>query len=491
MTSKSKRVLKVAALAASLFLLTSCISLTGNLSINQAGLVDGKITYSIDKQVASLAGITSLSQLNSQVSGSSDAQGLDASCKEFKTKEESTAYVFECLFDNSTLKNGDVQVVVENEKIVFTYRSNIKESVEEAQESDSSTWELGKTEIRIKFPGPIENIQENKTGLVKKISNSEAVISGSGSEEFDIKIVSSCISKCGKALSEMAAEFKEAPSNFGGMIKENMRFSKRNSPYTVKKTIQVPKGKMIYVEPGVTFRSQFSPTRKWDESSTFFVQGDIYFAGTKSAPINLLGAPNIHIRTTFAEKGSAITAYHLNVLGGGTFTSNAGEEGYSTLRIFDSVFKDLRDSWAIWYPAGSNEISRNQFINTGILDIGFGSDEGQNSFVVKHNVFYGNAKKIFNNPTCWVRSWAAYNQKLLVEENDFSNSKSTALCIAPGNSGAIDGRNNYWGTTSERQIKRKVIDGEDNLKYKSVIDVSNPLSERPQVIKDLRKFKIN
>jgi hypothetical protein len=39
------------------------------------------------------------------------------------------------------------------------------------------------------------------------------------------------------------------------------------------------------------------------------------------------------------------------------------------------------------------------------------------------------------------------------------------------------------------EIKKKVIDAEDGLRYLSIIDTSSPLTKRPEAISALRKYK--
>ena len=371
-------------------------------------------------------------------------------------------------------------------------KTHIKDAEEsKTKDGDDSTQiaEFGKTRLVINFPGEIKQVVENKKGLVSIVGKNQAIISGSGTEKFDIRLIASCSGVCGQTMKEMASKFREAPKNFSGRVTENLRFSKKNSPYLVKRSIEIPKGKVVYVEPGVVFRSQFPKNISWDKSSTFFLQGEIYFDGTKEQPINLLGAPNIHVLTSFAQIGAKLTAYNLNVIGGSTFTSNSGQEGYVNFKIYDSVFDGLTSYWYIWYPWGPNEILRNQFINTGFLDVGFSADENT-SFLIKNNLFIGSPKKSSEPPTCWIRSWASYNAKLQVSENDFSQSKSPAVCVKEGyDSAEISATNNFWGTVSEVEIKKKVIDGEDGLRYLSIIDVSSPLAKRPEAISTLRKYK--
>ena len=471
-----------------LVILTSCIKIDGNITIEQSGLVNGNLTYAIDRQLASLAEVKTLSDLQKQASTQDELKSI---CTNFIWTETKSEYVGTCDLKNANLKEGDLLVKVEKDSIEFSFKSNL--DAEESKPKDKSSSEqitdFGTTRLVINFPGDIKQVVENKKGLVTLVGKRQAIISGSGTEKFDIRLIASCFGICGQTIKETASKFKEAPKNFSGLVTENLRFSKKNSPYVVKKSIEIPKGKIVYVEPGVTFRSQFSKNNSWDKSSTFFLHGEIYFDGTKEQPINLLGAPNIHFLTSFAPVGAMLTAHNLNVIGGSTFTSNTGNEGYVNFKIYDSVFDGLTNYWYIWYPWGQNEIFRNQFINTGFLDVGFRSDDNT-TFVIKNNLFTGAPKKSSEPPTCWIRSWASYGTKLQVSENDFSQSKSPAVCVREGyDSAEINAANNFWGTVAAAEIKKKVIDAEDGLRYLSIIDTSSPLTKRPEAISALRKYK--
>lgn len=449
--------------------------------------MSGNISYELNKQLAALAGVTSIKDLQKSMEKDPESSSLAKACFKSEFKETATDFVVSCDLQNANLTEGDFQAKIVDNKIEFTYQANLEPSEGTADSENAQKIEMGKTIIDLTFPGEIVNVIENKKGLVTLIGKNKAQIAGNVSEPFDIKITSNCGVSCGVSMREIASAFREAPKNFSGVIKENLRFTKKNSPYVVKKSIQIPKDKIVYVEPGVTFQSNFPKNGNWENSHTFYLKGKIYFDGTREKPIKLLGKPKVHILTYFAPEGASVTAFNLNVVGGGNFTTNAGEEGYANLKIYDSIFDGLTDYWHIWYPKGENELVRNQFINTGFMDIGFGDDEGS-TFKVINNVFKGMPKGSTDNPICWIRNWAAYNSTLVVSGNDFSAAKGPVLCLPAGyDSATIDGSGNYWGTISIKEIKKRVIDSEDSLKYLAEIKVDNPLSKRPVEVSNLRK----
>ena len=73
-------------------LLSACVEVKGDVSVNSAARFTGEIIYSLDKSLASAAGVASLAELNS-VSGSSEELGF---CKDVPFTEDSSNYVIKC-----------------------------------------------------------------------------------------------------------------------------------------------------------------------------------------------------------------------------------------------------------------------------------------------------------------------------------------------------------------------------------------------------------
>ena len=75
-------------------LLTSCIEVKGEMSINSAARLNGEITYTIDKSLASASGISTLSELNKQATQQSESDlGF---CKDVPFTEDASNYIFKC-----------------------------------------------------------------------------------------------------------------------------------------------------------------------------------------------------------------------------------------------------------------------------------------------------------------------------------------------------------------------------------------------------------
>jgi len=476
MNFKSGSVRLLALLGLSL-LLTSCISFTGKVEISSAGLATGDLIYTIDKQLAAAAGLTSIEQIRAEFKKNSS--GPDNYCEDVAVKDESTSYVFTCDLKNSKLSSEDLSVEIQNESITFVFKQNTD------QEDSDNTFEFGTVELQVTFPGKILEIVENKPGLVSKLSDRNVRISGSGSGVFNIKITSACDLKCGASISEVASTFKIAPKNFTGIISENLKFTRSNSPYTVTRTIQIPKGKAVYVEPGVTFNSKFNKKLQFNDAATFHVRGQIFLDGTKSSPINLNGKPNIHILTALADSDTKIYLNHVNIIGGQYLFSGGGS---FNLKMHESIISGIKYGSEISYPHGKNEISRNRFVKSGGFRIGFHGENGLNSFIIKDNIFEGRPITGEDNNTCWIENWAAYTSALVVTENDFSKASKHALCVIY-QSGVIDARGNFWGTAQQEKIGKLVLDAADSIKYPMIIDTSGALNSPTAVTLDIRKLR--
>jgi len=93
-----------------LLVLTSCIRVEGNLTIEPTGLVNGNLTYAFDRQLLSLAGLNSLTDLQKQASTQDELQSI---CTSFKWTETKSEYVGSCDLKNVNLKEGDLLDKVE------------------------------------------------------------------------------------------------------------------------------------------------------------------------------------------------------------------------------------------------------------------------------------------------------------------------------------------------------------------------------------------
>jgi len=169
---KSRSLLLLAAL---LPILAGCVKLDGNLTISPMGTVSGKITYSLDKSLASQAGISSLEDFKK----TSSKENENKVCSSENYLENQQSLIFECSFNSATLNDSDLKVQKSGTQISFYFN----------QSGSDGSYDLGSTSLLVNFPGDIKSISETKVGVTSKRSPTSALITASGTASFNVTIV--------------------------------------------------------------------------------------------------------------------------------------------------------------------------------------------------------------------------------------------------------------------------------------------------------------
>lgn len=446
--------------------LAGCIKLEGDLEVGPDARASGKLLYSIDKSLAELAGIKSLSELRT----SPDQVKATDSCKGTRLYESPSDYVIDCSLTRAVLADEAFSSKVVDGKVVFTYKS--------ISEEDSSGVEFGSTNLRVRFPGVIERIESSNPLLVTKINSRTIVIRGLATDSYDITVYASCKGLCSNSSSAAASStedlnhpgFAKASKRLGGMLTENTVFTRDNSPYTITKTLQIPLGLTVKAEPGVRIVSK--------ADVMFQVQGDLIFSGDSANPINLDGKPKMFFQTNSdgsTEPGStAWSKIHLNYvnLNGG---DNVGFGGSGNWQIRNSRIIDVRKYWHVWYPTGFL-VENSVFRNSAGISIGVDMRENsQAAPIIRNNLFDGRPRTQY-----WIETWASYGGSVRVAGNHFRGNGFNVLRIASGHdSGFIDASRNFWETQDSRKIEERVLDAGDSLQFKTKIALGDPLVSRP------------
>ena len=167
-------------------LLSSCVEISGDISVNSAARFNGELTYTLDKSFAEAAGIPNLAALNSEASTSEDPIEF---CLGVPFIEDSTNYILKCSLKDALAQSGDITASVVGSTIVFRYKANL--------DATSDQTNFGSVSLTVRFLDPIISYKENKVGLVKKVSNLTYLISGYATEPIDIEITANCSSRCG------------------------------------------------------------------------------------------------------------------------------------------------------------------------------------------------------------------------------------------------------------------------------------------------------
>jgi len=167
-------------------LLSACVEVKGDLSVNSAARLNGEIIYTLDKSFAAAAGIASLADLNSEASSSEDPIEF---CPGVPFIEDSSNYILNCSLKDALGGSDDISASVVGSNIVFRYRSNL--------DAASDQTDFGSASITVRFLDPVVSMKENKVGLVKKVDSLTYRISGYATEPMDIEIIANCSSRCG------------------------------------------------------------------------------------------------------------------------------------------------------------------------------------------------------------------------------------------------------------------------------------------------------
>lgn len=157
-------------------LLAGCVRLEGEISIDGGGLVNGQITYALDKSLASQAGINTLDDLKKNA----QKENENKVCSSESYSESASELIFNCAFKGAALSDNDLKVQKIGSQVVFTFN----------QSGGDSTLDLGRTSLVVNFPGNITLIKESKPGITIKKSDTSAIISASGTATFQVSISS-------------------------------------------------------------------------------------------------------------------------------------------------------------------------------------------------------------------------------------------------------------------------------------------------------------
>jgi hypothetical protein len=176
-------------------LLSACVEVKGDISINSAARFNGELTYTLDKSFAAAAGIPDLAALNSEASNSEDPIDF---CLGVPFIEDATNYILKCSLKDALAQSGDITASVVGSSIVFRYKANL--------DATSDQTNFGSVSLTVRFLDPVISYKENKVGLVKKVDNYTYQISGYATEPIDIEITANCSSRCGVPTSLRAID---------------------------------------------------------------------------------------------------------------------------------------------------------------------------------------------------------------------------------------------------------------------------------------------
>jgi len=176
---------------AALLLLTGCLSITSDMTINSDAKGTGTFALSLEKKAAQLMGITDLKSFASGIKqDSTPGAGSIMSDAKCDPSETADSFVFTCTFTNAEFTKTDElwTVTKANNQIVFAMKNSPSSGADTSQLTDLlGGGSLGDITVNLTFPGPIQSV----TGAgVTKNSDTTATVKGSMTDSFDVTITS-------------------------------------------------------------------------------------------------------------------------------------------------------------------------------------------------------------------------------------------------------------------------------------------------------------
>ncbi len=151
---KTKRVLATAAIAALTMVLAGCISLKATISLDSEARGSGSMAISINKQLASFAGITSADTFEEQLT--SDDSDLPPGSS-IDVSESDTDFTATVSFEDTVLDDDDFGAkVLPNGDVEFTFVNEGAEPTE-GEESPFGDIDTGTVTLTVNFPGEVKN----------------------------------------------------------------------------------------------------------------------------------------------------------------------------------------------------------------------------------------------------------------------------------------------------------------------------------------------
>lgn len=219
--------------------------------------------------------------------------------------------------------------------------------------------------------------------------------------------------------------------------------------YIIKNSFQIKQQTKLEIAPGTVVLGN---------GATITNFGDIIAHGESDSPIKCF---NLH----FGLRQGTMDFEYLE-LRTGSFSNGASSSSNSYGLKFNACsFYDSTEYSYIWYPK-LLDIQNCYFENWDKLSIGTSLGTGRGATIM-YNTFV-------NSGT--IECWAAYGEIVKVNYNNFINPKSYALSVKY-DSGRMDGKYNWFGTTDIAKIERLIYDGNDDFEL-NTIDYSEYLIKK-------------
>jgi len=264
----------------------------------------------------------------------------------------------------------------------------------------------------------------------------------------------------------------------GGIINEDTTWTEEDSPYEITKTVQIPHGVTLTIEPGVIIHAE-------SVGAMFLLNGKIHARGTPEEKIVFDGGGrnsffSAQNRNPYTEAAFGDFEYCI-IRNGGPFWPSDGR-GYFWLR--HSELSNLYgESW-IWYEHEDLYMEYNRFTEFGGFRINnsnriFNPSLPPATIHIRYNLFNGKSSDylIFNEVSSGGSTVVSYNSFINV----------TGIVLRQGNytSPNVSAPHNYWGTQNTESIEAMIYDRNDDINcpgyisYLPILTESHPATPIP------------
>lgn len=146
---KVKHALAAAGIAAVTFLTSGCMSVTGDITLDDKAHATGNMEVTLNKQVASMAGISSAEAMKKQIM---DGEDIPADAN-IAVTETDTDYVMTYEFENEVMdEEGLTAKVVDDGNVQFTY---VNDGMSKDDAELFADMEIGNVSLTVNFPGEV------------------------------------------------------------------------------------------------------------------------------------------------------------------------------------------------------------------------------------------------------------------------------------------------------------------------------------------------
>jgi hypothetical protein len=223
-----------------------------------------------------------------------------------------------------------------------------------------------------------------------------------------------------------------------GKIEQDTIWTKANSPYILVGHIQITNGAKLTIEPGVKVENG-------GDYSINLVSGTLESIGQPSSRINFEDT-SIYFGDSANGYRGTVNLQYTDFDGGSIVNYGSGNQ-----TIKDSVINGYI-SLSSWDSDTGSIIERNIFMNAASLSL-----DGNKNNIVRNNFFYSG----YNQSNQSINYQGGRGQTI-IEYNSFMSGGSANIFIRLGDSAqGLNATNNFWNTTDEAVIEKKIYDRKD------------------------------